>query len=270
MIAAPPFTPSVPRALPKPLNVLGIRFHAICLTHALDFVQSWLLSPVCRQVVFANAHTISVGWRDGGLRQALDQSDLTLADGMSIVWGSRWIGVRLPGRVPGPDFTTALCARAATHGYRVFFMGSTETTLAQLKESLERQWPGLQIVGTYSPPMRDSFSDQETRDILEAVRAAKPDILFVGMSMPKQEKWIAQVKAQLPVPVAIGVGAAFDFLSGRVKRAPVHLQAMGLEWVYRLWCEPRRLWKRYLLGNAIFLTHLAWAVLRHQLTLRKH
>jgi N-acetylglucosaminyldiphosphoundecaprenol N-acetyl-beta-D-mannosaminyltransferase len=246
------------------LEVLGINFHPVTMDKAVALIENSLGNPVTNHVVLANAHTVAVCWKDALLRKSLDQAELVLADGMSIVWGARWVGVRLPERVAGPDLAERLCERAALCGYRLFFLGSTPEALAELKTILLARWPSLSIVGQYSPPMCDRINDEENKRIFSAIAAATPDILFVGMSMPKQEKWIAEHKSHLHVPVAIGIGAAFDFLSGRIPRAPIFFQRLGLEWAYRLYCEPRRLWRRYLLGNTIFVTHLTWAFLRHK------
>jgi N-acetylglucosaminyldiphosphoundecaprenol N-acetyl-beta-D-mannosaminyltransferase len=191
------------------------------------------------------------------LCRLINGSDLTLADGMSIVWGGRWVGANLPERIAGPDLTESLCAKAETTGYKIFLMGSSEQNLAALQSVLLARWPKLQISGTYSPAMCERFDESETLRILDRIAQTQTDILLVGMSAPKQEIWIAENRHRLNVPVTIGIGAAFDFLSGRIPRAPKHLQQMGLEWLYRLWCEPRRLWRRYLLGNAVFLSLLA-------------
>ena len=172
---------------------------------------------------------------------------------MSIVWGARVLRLKLPERVAGPDLMNALAGRAAEKGYRVFLLGTSDENLQQLKKKFCASWPGLNVVGIYSPPMSEKFTPDQTAAIIERVRAAKPDILFVGLSCPKQERWIAENLQQIQVPVSLGVGAAFDFLAGRIPRAPEWLRRRGLEWVHRLWCEPGRLWRRYLIGNSVFL-----------------
>jgi N-acetylglucosaminyldiphosphoundecaprenol N-acetyl-beta-D-mannosaminyltransferase len=245
------------------LHLLGIPFHRLNIDQVLARITSFISAgEVSRQICLSNAYTVSLCWKDAELRRVFDRADLVLADGMSIVWGGRMIGINLPERVAGPDLFESLCALAERMGYRLYFLGSTLNNLAQLKEVLLRKWPRLQIAGTHSPPMCETLGPEENRIIFEELRVAKPDILFVGMSSPKQEKWIASNLKNLEVPVSIGIGAAFDFMSGRMPRAPLFFQESGLEWLYRLYREPRRLWKRYLLGNFIFLSHLGAAWIR--------
>jgi N-acetylglucosaminyldiphosphoundecaprenol N-acetyl-beta-D-mannosaminyltransferase len=251
------------------VHLLGIPFHGLTGDQALEQVKVFIESGKGpHQICLSNAYTVSLAWRDFELRRVLDYADLVLADGMSIVWGGRWIGVDLPCRIAGPDFAKALCRYAEKWGYRVFFLGSSPENLQRLKEVLLLKWPRLQIVGMHSPPMCEKLSPGDNALIFDELRSAKPDILFVGMSTPKQEKWIASNMGNLNVPVSIGIGAAFDFISGRIPRAPLLLQQTGLEWLYRLYREPRRLWKRYLLGNFIYLSHLvsAWVRFRFRST----
>jgi len=256
--ADPPFAQKSPvdfKAIPSNA-ILGIRFHSISLPQTIQVLNGFVQERVPRHIILGNAYTIALSRQDHAFKTLLNKADLTLADGMSIVWGGHWIGLNLPGRVAGPDLTAALCEEASLKGYRVFFLGSTHENLAILLRVLTARWPGLIIAGSHSPSICDRLDEKENSAIMEEIHRAKPDILFVGMSAPKQEKWIAENLHLLQVPVCLGVGAAFDFLSGRIPRAPQQLQKIGLEWLYRLWCEPRRLWKRYLLGNAVFLSLL--------------
>jgi N-acetylglucosaminyldiphosphoundecaprenol N-acetyl-beta-D-mannosaminyltransferase len=258
------FTPK-PVMDPKSSSVhlLGIHFNRVTMAETLALAKQFIAErKKSHQICLSNAYTVSLSWDDGELRNVLDSADLVLADGMSIVWGGRLIGVNLPGRIAGPDLAEVLCADAERSGLKVFFLGSTVENLAALKQVLLEKWPRLQIVGMYSPPMCQKLGADDNNAIFKELHATKPDILFVGMSTPKQEKWIAANLDQLDVPVSIGIGAAFDFMSGRIPRAPEQFQKMGMEWLYRLWCEPRRLWRRYLLGNMIFLAHLAWSWIR--------
>ena len=248
-IALPPFSyKSI-----SVVNILGIPFHSLKLNQAVDAIIQFIAEKKPRQVVLSNAYTVSLAQQDSELASLLKKADLVLADGMSIIWGASYIGVRLPQRVAGPDLTEALCAESTKRKFRIFLMGSSSENLVQLTRKLNQRWPGIQIVGTYSPTMCAKLSEEENLHIIHEIASANPDILLVGMSCPKQEKWIAANLSRLPVPVSLGVGAAFDFLSGSIPRAPLVLQQNGLEWLYRLWREPRRLWKRYLLGNGVFL-----------------
>ncbi|MCB4755518.1 MAG: WecB/TagA/CpsF family glycosyltransferase [Elusimicrobia bacterium] len=237
--------------------ILGIRFHSLQLNQALDIIDHFIAERTPHQISFSNAQTIALCQKDPELQRIINQSHLNLADGMSIVWGAQMLGLKLPERVAGPDLMNALCQCATEKNYRIFLLGSTPSNLLNLKDVLMKRWPSLPLAGMYSPPIRDRFNGNENEQIIHCVQAARPDILFAGISCPKQEYWIAENLQQLNVPVCLGVGAAFDFLSGRIPRAPEWLRRRGLEWLFRLSREPRRLWKRYLLGNLIFLSLLA-------------
>lgn len=237
----------------KKSNILGIDFYHLDIHQAVDVVEGYIRNQSCSQVNFSNAQTVSLCRNKQGFFELLNNSSLTLADGMSIVWASKWLGPKLPGRVAGPDFMENMCARAAEKGYSVFLLGTTDENLKILESKLRLKWPHLKIVGTYSPPMRSEFTDGDNESMIARVRKAKPDVLFVGLSCPKQEIWIAQNLKKLNVPVALGVGAAFNFLSGQLSRAPLFMQKIGMEWLYRFLTEPKRMWKRYVIGNSIFI-----------------
>jgi N-acetylglucosaminyldiphosphoundecaprenol N-acetyl-beta-D-mannosaminyltransferase len=262
---SPEIPPKSPIVNIPQMPILGVPFHCVSHHQALMAIERFVEEGVPRQIVLANAFTVALAQSDSELPELLKRSALVLADGMSIIWGGNWIGARLPERVAGPDLMESTCRLASRKNYRIFLFGAQENTLQKLKEKLLRLCPGLQIVGSYSPPMCEKLSDDENSKIFKLLEAESPDILFVGMSSPKQEKWIAEHLHQLRVPVSMGVGAAFDFLSGTVPRAPRWLRDSGLEWLYRLYREPRRLWKRYLLGNLIFLSLLGSAWIRYHL-----
>ncbi len=247
------------------VSVLGIRFHQISLQQALHVLDKLVMTRIPRQVTFGNAYTVALCQSNSQLRNLINQSHISLADGMSIVWGARMLKLKIPERVAGPDMMKALCELSSKKNYRIFLLGSTPDNLYRLREVLTKTFPKISIVGTYSPPMCSMLSPEENQKIIGYMRATRPDILFVGLSFPKQEKWIAENLSELNVPLCLGVGAAFDFLSGRVPRAPEWLRKRGLEWLHRLICEPVRLWKRYLLGNAIFLTVLFNARVWHKI-----
>lgn len=273
VISSPETRPGLPlpaTSMIPCVTVLGIRFQRLRLSESVQLIKTYIRERRPRQVCLCNAYTLALSQRDEPYRSILNRSDLVLADGMSIVWGARWIGLQVPQRVAGPDLTVELCQEASKEGHTIFFLGSSEENLRNLKSVLLNRWPALKIVGCHSPSMCDSIGEEENRAILAEIHAARPDILFVGMSAPKQEKWIAANLTKLQVPVCIGIGAAFDFLSGRIPRAPDYLQKMGLEWLHRLGCEPRRLWKRYLLGNAIFLSLLLKELIKRRLSLKRN
>jgi N-acetylglucosaminyldiphosphoundecaprenol N-acetyl-beta-D-mannosaminyltransferase len=179
------------------------------------------------------------------------QAAFVLADGAPLVWGSRWRGSPLPERVAGSDLIFDLCRRAAFNGYRIFLLGGEAGVAERAAEVLSERYTGLCIVGTESPPFR-ALSAEEHVALLDRIRAARPDLLFIAFGQPKGEFWIAAHLETLGVPVCVQVGASLDFAAGRVRRAPRRLQKLGLEWAYRMWLEPSRLAPRYA-RNARFL-----------------
>ena len=253
------------RVIPSP-QILGVRFQALRMNETLDLLESYIHDRQPRQITFSNAQTVTMCQSQKVFNNLINKSDLTLADGMSIVWGARWLGIHLPERVAGPDVMENLCALAAQKGYKVYLMGSSWENLRNLRSTLLQNWPKLNIVGFHSPPFCDRLSEKESNLIVEKINETNPDILFVGISSPKQEYWIAENLNKLKVPLALGVGAAFDFLSGKIPRAPEFLRTSGFEWLHRLWCEPRRLWKRYLWGNAVFLSLLLKEKIRRRIS----
>ncbi len=195
--------------------------------------------------------------RDRVLRDIYEKAELVLVDGTPMVWAAHLLRVPLPGRVSGSDLLPRFCEIAAKEGYRIFFLGALPGVAARAKSALEAQYPGLCVVGTYSPPLhfeRDPLEDSKT---VEIVKSAAPDVLFVGFGCPRQELWLSRHVGNLGVPISMGVGSAIDFASGRLRRAPLVVQRLGFEWVYRLIQEPRRLWKRYLLDDTPFVYYVA-------------
>ncbi len=238
------------------VDILGVPFSLLSFENAVDATMAYISSRTSHQICLSNAYTVAIAQKDEEFMRVMHTADMVLADGMSIVWGGRWIGKYLPHRVAGPDFMGAVCEAAAKKGRSIYLLGSSEENLKSLQSVLKTRYPNLRILGTYSPPVCDCLDTTQNAIIKDHLLRAKPDVLFVGLSAPKQEKWIAKHLQELNIPVCIGVGAAFDFISGRIPRAPYRMQKRGLEWLYRLYCEPRRLWKRYLLGNSVFLSLL--------------
>jgi N-acetylglucosaminyldiphosphoundecaprenol N-acetyl-beta-D-mannosaminyltransferase len=179
-------------------------------------------------------------------------SGLTVPDGMPMVWMSRLLGFPWVERVYGPDLMLKISALSAEQGYRNFYYGGAQGTAERLKENLKRTFPGLNVVGTICPPFRPLTAAEE-QDVAAQINAARPDIVWVGLSTPKQELWMSTNINKLNVPVLVGVGAAFDFLSGEKKQAPKWMQRNGLEWLFRMAAEPRRLAGRYIQNNPAFV-----------------
>jgi N-acetylglucosaminyldiphosphoundecaprenol N-acetyl-beta-D-mannosaminyltransferase len=205
-----------------------------------------------RYVCVTSVHGIMTARSDHAFRRILNQADLATPDGMPVVWALRSFGCRRQQRVYGPRLMLALCEQAARLSHRVFLYGTRPETLEVLHRNLLAQFPTLAITGMYAPPFRP-LTPEEDREVIARILASGAELVFVGISTPKQEYWMAAHKAVLPGRVMLGVGAAFDFHAGQVRQAPSWMQRNGLEWFYRLLMEPQRLWRRYLFHTPVFL-----------------
>lgn len=205
----------------------------------------------------APAMSLVTAQDDPLLREALVKATLTVPDGLPVVWAANLLGESLKGRVYGPELMRRHCADAVQHGHRVWLYGGhDEAALDDLQGNLRRDYPGLRIVGAWSPPHRDP-TPEEDRAIAERINGDEPDLVWVGIGMPKQERWMARMRPLLAAPVLCGVGAAFDFHADRVSQAPRWMQDSGLEWAYRIAQEPRRQLPRYLRSNPRFVAGVA-------------
>ena len=203
-----------------------------------------------------NAHSYNIAQQDLYFKEALNNSEVLLPDGISIVLAVRFLtGVRLK-KIAGADLFFHEMNRLNQQGGKCFFLGSNESTLHSIVDRVKQEFPNVNVF-TYSPPYKSEFSDEESAEMIAAVNRHKPDVLFIGMTAPKQEKWAYQNYHKLDAGHICPIGAVFDFYAGTIKRAPQWLINLGLEWLYRLLCEPRRLWRRYLIGNIKFI----WLVL---------
>jgi N-acetylglucosaminyldiphosphoundecaprenol N-acetyl-beta-D-mannosaminyltransferase len=223
---------------------------------ALGVIEGWITRREPHYVCVSGMHGVMECQRDEQLRRIHNAAGLVTTDGMPLVWLCRLKGQRGVQRVYGPDLMLALCARSQTSGYRHFFYGASPGVLDALTARLQARYPGLQVAGAYAPPFRqlDSLEDLQ---IVELIKQARPDVVWVGLSTPKQERWMAEHVGRLGAPVLIGVGAAFDFHAGTKRQAPRWMQRSGLEWLFRLLSEPRRLYRRYLLNIPLFAGYLA-------------
>jgi N-acetylglucosaminyldiphosphoundecaprenol N-acetyl-beta-D-mannosaminyltransferase len=234
------------------VNILGVGISAIDMNQALNTIEGWIAHRQQSYVCVTNAHGVTESQRDENLRRIHNAAGLVTPDGMPLVWLIRHRGFSTVERVYGPDLMLALCKRSVSKGYRHFLYGGATGVPVQLASNLQRRFPGLQIVGSYSPPFRP-LSDEEDEQIVQMINETNPDIVWVGLSTPKQERWMAEHVHMLSAPVLIGVGAAFDFHAGLTKQAPQWMQRSGLEWLFRLATEPKRLWRRYLTNNPLFV-----------------
>ncbi|MEY3298579.1 MAG: hypothetical protein RLZZ597_1839 [Cyanobacteriota bacterium] len=244
-------------------RILKTRVDATSYEEACNRIQAWAEAQRSCYVVAANVHVVMTAYFDPTYQGVLDQAALVTPDGMPLVWGLRRLGVANQPRVYGPDLMLSWCHRAAQRGIPIYLYGGTEETLQKLSASLQRQFPGLSIAGTHAPPFR-ALSPQEEADDVERIHQSGAKVVFVGLGCPKQEQWMHRQLGHARA-VMIGVGAAFTFFSGEVSQAPRWMMKLGLEWLYRFSQEPRRLWRRYLLNNPLFIVLFGWQVLRHRL-----
>lgn len=241
-------------ALPPVFRVLGVRVHAVQIPGVIALMEGWIRRcEMGNYVAVTGMHGIMEAQRSGAFKSILNRASLVVTDGMPLVWLGRWNHMTMRRRVYGPELMETFC-RATGGTYRHFFYGGAEGVAEQLGETLRRRF-GIQVAGTYCPPFR-KLSEQEEKEVILKIREAAPDVLWVGLSTPKQECWMAEHQGRIPVPVMVGVGAAFDFHTGRTRQAPVWMREHGLEWLFRLLSEPRRLWRRYLIYGPQFV----WAV----------
>lgn len=229
---------------PERVNVLGVEVSAINPDLAVDLIQEWIDGGRRDYVVLAPAHTIMDCYQDDVLRRIVNRSGMVAPDGMSIVWIMKSRGSRCVSRVYGPDLIQVLCEISEKTAWRHYFYGGKPGVAEKMACVMKEKYPDLHIRGHYSPPYRDK-KDPIPDDEIARLNSAGADIVWVGLGSPKQEYWMAQNRNRLHAPVLIGVGAAFDFLTGELKQAPVWIQRSGFEWLYRLVQEPGRLWGRY-------------------------
>jgi N-acetylglucosaminyldiphosphoundecaprenol N-acetyl-beta-D-mannosaminyltransferase len=238
------------------VNILGVGVSAIDMDMALATIQQWIAGRSPNYVCITGVHGVMESQYDAELRDIHNRAGLVTPDGMPLVWLSRLAGRRHVSRVYGPDLMLALSALSPARGYRHFFYGGGDGVADLLAARLSLAFPGLQVVGTCTPPFR-SLNDDEEREIIGRINASGADIVWVGLSTPKQERWMARFRSRLTAPVLIGVGAAFDFHAGLKKQAPLWMQRNGLEWAFRMMTEPRRLAGRYLRNNPRFVLRIA-------------
>jgi N-acetylglucosaminyldiphosphoundecaprenol N-acetyl-beta-D-mannosaminyltransferase len=227
------------------------------MSEVVSYLEHTLQTGNSKAVFTANVDHVVRFSQDSAFRKTYESADLALIDGTPLLWAARLLGVNVRTRVAGIDLFVALCQLAQKRGYRCFFLGSREATLNKACVALQRQMPGLQIAGSHHGYFEDS------RPVLEALRNAQPHFLFIGMGSPRQEAWVAQHRSQLS-GVIMPVGGSFEVVAGEKKRAPRWAQRMGMEWIWRLMQDPRRLWKRYLVDDMVFLK-LFYRELRNRL-----
>jgi N-acetylglucosaminyldiphosphoundecaprenol N-acetyl-beta-D-mannosaminyltransferase len=232
------------QAGPARVMILGVEVSATTLDGAISTIERWIENRTPNYVCITGAHGIIESRDNSRLRDIHNTAGLVTPDGMPLVFMARWLGFKAVSRVYGPDLMRRLTELSAKKGYRQFYYGGGPGLAELLAAKLTAAYPGLQVAGTITPPFR-AQTPEEDESAITKINAAAPDIVWVGLSTPKQEFWMASHIGKLHAPVLIGVGAAFDFLAGTKSQAPLWMQRSALEWVYRLICEPRRLWHRY-------------------------
>lgn len=232
-------------------KVIGVPIDALSWDETLARLTDWAASRKSRYVCLCNVHSIVTAYQDAGFLTLLSAADMATPDGAPVAWTLRHKGFPDQQRISGPELMWRLCAEAQARGIAVGLFGASPETLEKVVAALIEGHPGLRVPYTFAPPFR-ALSADEDRSICDAINASGVGILFVGLGCPKQEAWIAAHRGRIHA-VMLGVGAAFDFHAGNVQRAPLWMRSSGLEWLHRLLSEPRRLWRRYLVTNSIFL-----------------
>lgn len=251
----------------KNILVLGAKISVTNLKDATSYVEDCIKGRRKTYICIAPVSTIVDAQENDEYRKIINNSGMTTPDGMPLVWLGRLKGERTIGRTYGPDFMLALCEKGQKRGYKHYLYGGEESTCDLLKSVLEKKFPDIDIIGQHTPPFRPLHA-QEDGKVIDEINRQNPDILWVGLGSPKQDYWMYEHRDKLNAPVMIGVGAAFDFIAGIKRQAPRWMQKCGLEWFFRLCCEPKRLWKRYLIGNTRFIYLLIKHAIKSRLDIK--
>ena len=250
---------SVPQLQTRTFTVLGVRVNAIQIPDVVEQMERWICD---RQgyhfIAVTGMHGVTEAQHEPSFKQILNSADLVVPDGMPLVWLGRRQGYSIERRVYGPELMQTFCSVTGSK-YRHFFYGGKPGVPTLLAEILQKNF-GIDVVGICSPPFR-TLSKEEDEEMTAQINVARPDVLWIGLSTPKQERWMHEHRTKLQVPIAVGVGAAFDLNSGRTKQAPQWMREHGLEWSFRLWLEPRRLWRRYVIYGSEFVRKVVWEIL---------
>jgi len=239
--------------------ILGCFINAGSWYNTINRIHRWTATRESRYVCICNVHSLVTARQDEAFRKALMDADMATPDGMPIAWMLRQMGFPNQQRINGPDLMWNYCQLAERMNEPIFLYGSTQKTLDTLQQKLLVSFPKLLIAGTCSPPFR-TLTNQEDTEIVNLINQSGARVVFVSLGCPKQELWMAEQRGKINA-VMVGVGAAFDYHAGSIKRAPLWMQHHGLEWLHRLYSEPRRLWKRYIVTNSIFILAAGWQLI---------
>ena len=243
------------------VDLLGVEIDNLSMDEVLTGIVEWVSSRRFSYAVTPNVDHMMLLRRDPELRAVYARANLVLADGVPLIWAAKFLGTPLKGRVNGTDLFERTCELAARMGYSVFLLGGNPGAARRAADRLTKRLPGLKVAGCFCPPLGFHTDPAQNRAIQSRIRKSGAEILFVGLGAPKQEKWIFNYAGESGVAFAVGIGISFSFVAGDISRAPVWMQRRGLEWLWRLRAEPRRLWKRYLLEDIPFVGLVAreWA-----------
>lgn len=242
---------SVDKSSIPTVDILGVDIAAINMEWLLEFTKDHLNQLKGDYICVSNVHTTVMSFEDDNYRKIQNEGIMAIPDGGPLSSVGRKRGAKKMRRTTGPSYMEEILNISEVNGYKHYFFGSTQDTLDKLKNTLEKKYPNLQIAGMYSPPFR-SMTEEEDREIIERINMSTPDYIWVGLGAPKQEKWMSEHQGKVD-GLMIGVGAAFDYFAGNIKRAPQWMQKMNLEWFYRLLQDPKRLFKRYFITNSKFI-----------------
>lgn len=232
-------------------QVLGCHIDALAWDDALNRMRSWASLRESRYICICNVHSVITAGRDDQFGQVVAAADMVTPDGAPVAWMLRRLGFAGQQRINGPDLMWKYCGDASSRNESIFLYGGTQETLDKLRQRLHKDFPGLKVAGAYSPPFR-AMTEEEDEATVQMINASGAGTVWVGLGCPKQEKWMSAHRGRVRA-VMVGVGAAFDYHAGTISRAPAWMRNSGLEWLHRLCSEPRRLWKRYLVTNTLFI-----------------
>lgn len=234
-------------------NVIGANIDSLSWNQVLDRLAGWASRRESRYVCICNVHSVTTAYQDRDYSQVIEAADMVTPDGAPVAWFMRMTGVPRQQRINGPDLMWRYCEEAAQRDESIYLYGGRPATLVTLQDKLLQNFPGLKIAGAYSPPYRQ-LTEKEDNAVVNSINRSGAGTVWVSLGCPKQEKWMADHHGVIDATM-IGVGAAFDYHAGTIKRAPIWMQRHGLEWLHRLCSEPRRLWKRYLVTNTLFVLY---------------
>lgn len=231
------------------IEILGVRIHCMNTAQMIELVHTWTGTARQHMIMYVNAHCLNIAQRDSAYRAILNSADLIYTDGVSVSWASRLLGGCSMQKSTGADWISPVCTLAAKYGWRIYIFAGRPGVAATAQINLEARYPDLQIVGTSD----GFFVERSEADVIQHIASTRPDIVFIGQGTPRQEKWLDAHRDELPIAIYWAVGALFDYVAGVERRAPAWMRASALEWAWRLLIDPFGKWRRYLLGNPLFV-----------------